>query len=269
MNNSEDNKSSLNLYHNGRKMMEQLGLTFESEVLFSDYCKDTIFVGHPERIKFTKDLLLFCDSDNYYGLDYESDDWLEWDRIEICHWQNILEIDVVKGSNTERTIKKEELKAWLDQQKVPKITFPFFNIRRGNITVIIEGRPHSERSTKGKEKIKTIIRSSGDQIRKVLPAPRSEHIQMSIDVFSTELSEIPDIDRFTHPILDAFEGIVYKNDKQLKELKPRIIDSSKAIVKLECRTEPMGLCEIEDITTGSLFPLSIGLRDYFVIRVLY
>ncbi len=57
--------------------MEQLGLTFESEVLFSDYCKDTIFVGHPERIKFTKDLLLFCDSDNYYGHDYESDDWLK------------------------------------------------------------------------------------------------------------------------------------------------------------------------------------------------
>jgi len=259
----------LNLYHNGREMMEQLGLTFESEVLFSDYCKDTIFVGRPERIKFTKDLLLFCDSDVYSGHDYEPDDWLEWERIEICHWQNILGIDIVKGSKTKRTIKKEELDAWLDQKKVPKISFPFFNIRRGNITVIIEGRPYSERSTTGKKKIKAIIGSYGDQIRKVLPEPRSEHIQMSIDVFSTELSKIPDIDRFTHPILDAFEGIVYKNDKQLKELKPRVIDSSRAIVKLECRTEPMGLFEIENITTGSLFPLSIGLRDYFVIRVLY
>jgi hypothetical protein len=233
MNNSEDNKFGLNLYHNGLEMMEQLGLTFESEVLFSDYCKDTIFVGHPERIKFTKDLLLFCDSDNYYGRDYEIDDWLEWDRIKICQWQNILEIDVVDGSNTKRTINKKELDSGLNHQEGPKISFPFFNIRKGNITVIIEGRPHSERSTKGKEKIKTIIRSSGDQIRKVLPAPRSEHIQMSIDVFSTELSKIPDIDRFTHPILDAFEGIVYNNDKQLKELKPRCIDSSKAIVKLE------------------------------------
>ena len=144
MNNSEDN--SFNLYHNGLEMMEQLGLTFESEVLFSDYCTDTIFVNHPERIKFTKDLLLFCDSDNYFGHDFESDDWLEWDRIEICHWQNILKIDVLKGLKAKRRIKKEELESWLHQQKVPKINFPFFNIRRGNITVIIEGRPFSERS---------------------------------------------------------------------------------------------------------------------------
>jgi hypothetical protein len=91
---------------------------------------------------------------------------------------------------------------------------------------------------------------------------------MSIDVFSTKLFELPDLDRFTHPILDAFEGILYKNDKQLNELKPRVIDSSKIIVKLEC-PEPMSLFEIKNITTGSLFPLSIGLRDYFVIRALY
>ena len=260
---------SMNLFHNGREMMEQLGLTFESEVLFSDYCKRTIFVGRPERIKFTKDLLLFCDRDNYYGHDYESDDWLEWERIEICHWQNILGIDIVKGSNTKRTIKKEELDDWLDQQKVPKINFPFWNIRKGNITAIINGRPHSERSKKGNEKIKAIIRSSENRIKKILPSPYSGHFQMSIDVFSTKLFKLPDLDRFTHPILDAFEGILYKNDKQLNELKPRVIDSSKVIVKLECRSEPMGLFEIENITTGSLFPLSIGLRDYFVIRALY
>ena len=249
--------------------MEQLGLTFESEVLFSDYCKDAIFVGRPERIKFTKELLLFCDNDIYHGHEYESDDWLEWERIEICHWQNILEIDVVKGSKTKRIIKKDELDAWIDNQEVPKITFPFWNISRGNITVIIDGRPHSERSKRGNENIKAIIRSSEKRIRKILPVPYSGHVQMSIDVFSTKLLELPDLDRFTHPILDAFEGILYKNDKQLKELKPRVIDSSKVIVKLECRSEPMGLFEIENITTGSLFPLSVGLRDYFVIRALY
>jgi len=249
-------------------MMEQLGLTFESEALFSDYCRDTIFLK-PERIKYTKELLLFCDNDHYRGSDYEYDDWLEWDRIEICHWQNILGIDDLQGSTTKRSITKEELDAWLFQHKDPEIVLPFSNARKGNITIIIDGRPHSERSKKGSERIKTIIRSYEFQIKKVLPVPLSRQIQMSIDVFSTDDLEIPDIDRFTHPILDAFEGLVYKNDKQIKELKPRIIDTSKVIVKLECRTEPMGLFEIENITTGSLFPLAKGFMNYFVIRVLY
>lgn len=93
MNQHRDNHSNPSLYHSGQKMMEQLGLTFESEVLFSDYCIDTIFFK-PERIKYTKELLLFCDNDHYLGSDYEYDDWLEWDRVEICHWQNIFGTNV-------------------------------------------------------------------------------------------------------------------------------------------------------------------------------
>lgn len=264
--NSMDKDSKLSLYHNGSELMEQLGLTFESVVLFSDYCELPIFI-HPERIKYTKYMLLFCDRDRFLG--YEFYDWLEWDRIEICPWENILEINVMKGVDIKRSIKREEIDTWLSQLNDQKMDFPFSNIRKGEITIIVEGRPHSERSKKGSENIRNIIKSFGPQIRNILPVPISKPIQIGIDVFSLGSLEIPDIDRFTHPILDAFEGLIYEKDRQIKELKPRVFDSSKAIVQLECRLEPMGLYEIENIATGALYPLAKGVMNYYVIRVLY
>lgn len=254
------------LYNDGKFLMEQLKLSITSKVLYSDYCEDPIlFSTYPESVKFTKDVLLFCERSRNVE---EADDWLEWDRVEVCPWNNIIEIN-----HSDKKIKKEELDTWLLQQEDHVMELPFCNARRGNITVIMKGRPYSERNRpKKKETIKT-IKSFSSQIKKILPNPitgkQQIPIEVFIDVFSRQKGNFPDTDRLVPPILDAFQGLVYENDRQVKKHQPRVINTSKVFERLECRTIPMGSFEIDNITTGALFPLAKGCTDYFVIRVLY
>ena len=133
----------------------------------------------------------------------------------------------------------------------------------------MDGRPYSERSRKGSNRIKRVIKSFIAEIKQILPKPTTKPIYMFFEIFSTDPSNLPDIDRLTHPIMDAFEDIVYYNDKQIRELKPRIFDSTKLLVNLQVQTHPMGLHMIESIPSGSLYPLCKEVKDYFAIRVLY
>jgi Holliday junction resolvase RusA-like endonuclease len=248
-------------------MMEQLGLTWESEALFSDYCPDQLFLNKPQRIKYTKEVILFCDS--YLAFDeYESDDLIEWDSVEICPWENIIEFYVIKKNKKKKTIKRDEIDLWLDQLDDFEIHFPCFMYREGYIAVLMDGRPYSK-SQKGKERFRNKIRKYDNEIAKILPSPTKKPIHMYIEVFSTEPSNLPDIDRFTTPIIDVFKNLIYQDDNQIRELKPRVFNTTKLLEKLELRSHPMGLYTIEMIPSGSLYPLCKGVQDYFVIRILY
>lgn len=256
------------LYKDGKFMMDQLNLPITSKVLYSDYCQEPIlFSTHPKNVKFTKDVLLLCKRDNPYI--QESNDWLEWKTVEICPWDNILEI-----KHSDKTYGQDELCRWLSRQEEYIMGLPFCNAKSGNITIIIKGRPYSERNRLRKKETIESIKSFSNQIREILPTPinnkQSNQIEVLIDVFSQQKGNFPDVDRLVPPILDAFQGLVYENDRQVKKCQPRVINTSKVFERLECRTAvPMGLFEIDNITTGALFPLANRCMDYFVIRVLY
>ena len=89
-----------------------------------------------------------------------------------------------------------------------------------------------------------------------------------IDIFSSDFSRLPDVDRTSITIMDAFEGTVYGNDKQVRHLQPRIFSSTSAYIKLECQSEPMEHYTVENIPAGSLYPLATGILDYYVVRII-
>ena len=104
-------------------------------------------------------------------------------------------------------------------------------------------------------------------IEKGLGRPMTGPVELMIDVFSTEPLGLPDVDRFSNSVMDAFQGLAYTDDKQVVHLRPRVFESSAAFEVLECRSEPMPHFELEDVPPGSLFPLSHGIGDYYVARV--
>jgi len=251
-------------------MREELGLTQTSEIQFSDYSRD---LWHPEdRIRFSKDVLLFC----HKGYAHE-DDWLEYDEIEFCPWSCILGIDVINGGGkTVKTISKEEIDKWRLSLKNFEMYFPYCHCRKGCYVIMMEGKPFSERSEHGKKFFSKEIEKLKPQIQSVLPEPTDGYVEVFIDVFTTQYKtgvvgnnqKIPDVDRLIHPITDSLQGIIIKNDRQVRKASPRIWDITDAFRIFECRTEPMGLYAFKNIPIGILFPLSKGIMNYYSIRVI-
>jgi Holliday junction resolvase RusA-like endonuclease len=134
---------------------------------------------------------------------------------------------------------------------------------------MIEGRPYSVRSQKGKNKVRRIVEGSIDKIKEIIPSPVAFPVVMRIYVFTTEDTILPDVDRFSTPIMDTFNGIVYRDDNQISELHPRVINIKPALEVLECKTHPMALLELDRLPVGVLYPLSKTVQEYFVVDVRY
>ena len=98
-------------------------------------------------------------------------------------------------------------------------------------------------------------------------SPLKGRVELMIDVFASESVGLPDVDRFSNSVMDAFQGVAYEDDRQVIDLRPRVFESREALMQLEVRSEPMSHFELEDVPPSSLFPLSQGIVDYYVVRV--
>jgi hypothetical protein len=251
---------SNHLYHLGNELFRKFDLSVESEITFADHCKDMIFT-YKYGIGFTSGAILFLEPS------LGQDDWIESETIRFYSWENILSIQNISGIDVLAEFDQNQIRAWCSSLSVPEISYPYSNIREGNLAFIFQGQPRSVRSTGGKRKFREYVELSRQRILEQCPSPVIGYVEMHIDIFSTCTAELPDVDRLSTTIMDAFQGLVYKDDKQIKDLQPRVFDSSKAFMKLECQTEPVPHFELHNIPAGSLFPLATGILDYYVVRL--
>jgi hypothetical protein len=216
------------LFFNGKRMKEDLSLKQLDYIVFSDGTHNE-FMYYEQGIRFTKEILFLCQNYNFAKNATKSDDWQEWDIIEICPWENIISIDRYKQVKIIRSISHNQIISWLNNLEDIPLSFPIFRVNSRKKHVIF-------------------------------------HIYLFIDVFTTQKEKLADTDRFVRPIMDFFKGILYEDDSQIIGLYPRIFNMNSQFTVLECRTEPMGLSYIENIPIGSLFPFAKNIRDYYVIR---
>ncbi len=258
----------MSLFHSGRDLFDRFRVSIESEITFSDYCSDLLF-PHRDNIIFTSKVLLFTYPKNGFGS--IQDDWLEVEHLEFYPWDNVLTIKNIKGDKVLEKFDQKQITEWASTICDPQIDYPFIDARRGNIAFIVAGSPRTVRSKGGKIDFRRQVESRREEIERVYPQPFKRNVEMKIDAFLENIhrNDRPDIDRLSTLITDAFQGLAYVDDKQIRDLRPRIIDVSEAFKKLECRTTPMDSFSLDDIPIGSTFPLAMGIRNYYVVRIIY
>jgi Holliday junction resolvase RusA-like endonuclease len=258
----------VNLFHEGKELFDKFELSIESEITFTDYCKDMIFI-HQANIRFTSNSLIFTYPKN--GFHNKHDDWIEVEMLEFYPWHNVLNFQNVKGAEVLEEFDQQAIADWLAGISDPPITFPYIDVRTGHITFVADGRPRSMRSTGGKRSFKEKVELMADEVRAIYPTPFRGNVEMKIDIFSSDpnSNDRPDVDRLSGLITDAFQGVAYVDDKQIRDLRPRIIDVSQAFAQLECRSDPMGCFELTDIPLVSVYPLAVGKTEYYVVRISY
>lgn len=249
------------IFHTGADLFDRFNISVESEITYSDYCKDMIF-AHKHRIRFTDKALLMLHPAREY------DDWIEAELIEFYPWDNVIGFQNVQGREILEEFSRSEIDEWLSTIPTPRLQYPFLNARHGNIAFIFQGVPKSSHSSKGKKWLKQEVLKLKDLIQEHFGPPDTDHVEIMIEIFSSDPDRLPDVDRMSTTVMDAFEGTVYVNDKQVRRLQPRVFSSTEAYTKVECQTEPMGYYEVANIPAGSLYPLATGILDYYVIRIL-
>lgn len=258
----------MELFHEGKELFDKFRVSPESHIIFSDYCTNLLF-PYSDKIKFTSKAILFTYPKK--GFEHIADDWIEVDTVDFHPWDNILSISDSEESFVPSDIQQPALTEWISTINDPVIDYPYVSVREGNIAFIFTGKPRSERSKGGKLDFKKKVESRKEQVARFYPQPFTGHVQMKIDIFSEDIheNERPDIDRLSTLITDAFQGVAYVNDKQIRDLRPRLIDVSQAFRRIECRTDPMDSFSLDDIPIGSVFPLAMGINNYYVVRILY
>lgn len=250
-----------NLFYNARDLFNKFKLSVESEITYIDFRKDTAFLYH--NFKFTSEALLMI-----YPIDCH-DDWIEAETIEFCPWGMVYNIENIKGNKVLEEFGHTEIMKWLMSLPSKNVKYPFLHVRKGSVACIFEGVPKSARSKGGKQKLKEEVYNLKSSIQRDVPTPDPDDVEMMIEIFSSNPDGLPDVDRLSISIMDAFEGIVYLNDKQIRLLQPRVFESGNVYEQIEWSGEamPHGL-EIKNIPAGSLYPLATGVLDYYVVRIL-
>lgn len=248
------------LFHCGSELFDAFGISLESELTYADFCTEMIWL-HRDGIRFTRDVLLITD------LRQSDGDWAEAGKLRFYPWENVQGVRNVKGAAILQEYESDQIREWVSSLAQSRVTYPYLDVTRGHIAFVLEGAPRSVRSKGGKARLREEILKHRDTIGQALGRPMQGPVEMMIDVFSSEPVKLPDADRFSNSIMDAFQGLAYLDDKQVKHLRPRVFESSSAFERLECTSEPMPHFEIEDIPPGSLFPLATGMRDYYVVRI--
>lgn len=198
-------------------------------------------------------------------------DWLEVESLDFYPWNNILMFQNLRGTTVIEEFREAEIREWLATINDPLLDYPYVNVRKGNIAFIVVGKPRSMRSKGGKIAFREKVELRKKAIERMYPRPFNGNVEMKIDVFLEDISgnDRADIDRLSSLIADAFQGIAYVDDKQIRDLRPRIIDVSQSFRTLECRTDPMDSFSLDDIPIGSVFPLATGIINYYVVRIIY
>jgi Holliday junction resolvase RusA-like endonuclease len=255
------------LYRSGNAFMDLFRLPPESEIAYTDGCREIMIRWVNNEVKFTSKAILYYNP-KYIARDSAYEDYIESQIVYFIPWNNIYSIYKVKGDKKLKTYDSISLNNCLSKIVDPVIKYPFFRLANWQLVFIDKGKPKSSRSKGGKRRFKEEIDLQIDHIRQFIPKPFGGDIEIKIDVFLEDKNDHADVDRFSTHILDAFKGIVYKDDKQVKDLRPRVIDVSNAYDVLECRTDPMSTFTIEDIAPGALYPLATGIKNYYVVRMI-
>jgi hypothetical protein len=250
----------MGFYHEGVELFQKLKLSIESEITYSDFCKDMLLL-HKDGIKFTDKALLLLYPSN------EHDDWIEAESIDFLPWYNIYSIENITGNTTTEEYTPADIESWLATIMSPRLPYPFLSARPGNIAYLVSGMPRSERNKRNKAKLKQQVQELQGDIYERFGPPDTGPVEMMIDVFFSDATRRPDVDRLSIAIMDAFEGVAYINDKQVRHLQPRVFSSNAAYQQLECTGDPMGHFVLKNIPAGSLYPLATGLLDYYVVRI--
>ena len=255
----------MGLYHEGVELFQKLNLSIESEITYSDFCKDMLIL-YRHGIRFTdKALLLLYPPDGYDPNGH--DDWIDAESIDFIPWHNIHSIENVTGNTITEEYALADIESWLATIMSPRLSYPFLSARPGNIAYLVSGMPRSERNKRNKARLKLQVQDLQGDIHKRFGPPDTDQVEMMIDVFSSDATRRPDVDRLSIAIMDAFEGVAYVNDKQVRHLQPRVFSSNDAYQQLECTGEPMDHFVLKNIPAGSLYPLATGLLDYYVVRI--
>ena len=248
------------LFHRGSELFDAFGVSLESEITYTDFCKELIWL-HRDGIRFARDALLITD------LRQSDGDWAEAGELRFYPWDNVQGIRNVKGATILQEYECDQIREWVSSLAQSSVTYPYLGVTRGHIAFVLEGAPRSVRSKGGKARLREEVLRQRETIEDALGRPMQGPVEMMIDVFSSEPVSLPDADRFSNSVMDAFQGLAFVDDKQVRHLRPRIFESSSPFERLECTSEPMPHFEIEDIPPGSLFPLATGVRDYYVVRI--
>ena len=252
-------------YKTGKRLLEHLRLPYESEIAYTDGCREVMIRWH-DSVKFTSQAILYYDR-MYLPKDPSDDDWIETTQVTFCPWHNVDAIYKIKTDKLLETFRYDFLRKNILNFQDPRIPYPFIHVSPWQIVYIDVGKPKSSRSKGGRRRFREDLNDHLGIIRRFIPRPSRGNIEMKIDVFWAGTEKHADVDRFSTHILDAFNGIAYEDDKQVKDLRPRVIDVSDAYDVLECRTEPMGLFAVDNIATAVLFPLAIGVTSYYSVTI--
>ena len=183
------------IFHTGAELFDKFNISVESEIIYSDYCKAMIFV-HQHRIKFTDKALLIMDPAR------KRDDWVEADFIEFYPWENIIRFQNVSGSDITEEFSRSEIQQWLSTFSTPLLEYPFLLARRGNVAYVVKGTPKSERSKKGKKRLKQDVLERRGIIKKHFGAPFTGPVEIMVEIFSSDPEQLPDVDRISITIFE-------------------------------------------------------------------
>jgi hypothetical protein len=210
--------------------------------------------------------LLFCEHDLIAPYDF---DWAEQSRIVICSWESVDEIRCMRGDGdkTVALATQVDIVKHVAANAYPQVELPYVAGFVGEINLICSGTPRSERSAKGKLRTKKTVSLILPEIQERFPRILPCAFEAYIETFTSDKRNMPDLDRSVKPILDAFSGIVYKNDKQIESVHHRIFNTNDLLMRPELKSEPTSLAEILSIPIGSLAALLWGHMDYYVIRL--
>lgn len=119
----------------------------------------------------------------------------------------------------------------------------------------VPGKPLNYRN--GSSNIKAAYRQRIQQeAKKVVSTPwNSKRLDVEI-WFASKCPGRPDVDNITKPILDALEGVVYINDKQIRSVKVGCISTDEAF-------------EADKDYAADFFRMLDDKKDEFVIRIYY
>jgi len=140
------------MFHAGIELFEKFRVSVESEIGFTDFCKDLLF-PYKHGIKFTSKALLFLDPRR------EHHDWHPSSTIEFIPWDNVRSIENVRGSRVTKRTTAPVFKKWLSTLQDSVIEYPYIFAEPGSIAIILQGVPRSERSAGGKKRMKLTAES--------------------------------------------------------------------------------------------------------------
>src|SRR3989304_8618545 len=142
-----------NLYRSGKKLMDLFRLPPESEIAYTDGCREIMIRWVNNEVKFTSKAILYY-SMKYLPRDSADEDFIESQLVEFVPWHNVEGIYKVKGDTTLKTFDSEIIRKWLVDIIDPVIPYPFLHLSKWQIVYIDTGKPKSSRSKGGKRRFR-------------------------------------------------------------------------------------------------------------------